>query len=360
MKWSFKKYLLLAFGFTLASYPIMDLLVLNPFEHEADFELSDFFMRTKVRYEQKRLSDNIIIVASDNLNRREIVETAKFISDSGAATTVIDILMDWKDDGDDSLVELLNQCHGLVVPEPDEEGYSLYHSVQTASFGNADLSTPSFKGEVIRRHIPCSDGHESLAYAAATAYDGNIPNCDGKERLIDFSCVLIDAVPADSIRKDPSLINGRIVIIGDINNHSDTHETPVGSLSGAAIHAHIIDCILKNRAPVEWPKWISVVLSIVLCTLLFLLNLYVNLIKENGDLANLLMRLSQAVLLVLIYCIGSVLFVKHNLYFDTSVCLLLIATESILVDTVLGIRAICQICIKRKNQKHHSDNQQLS
>ena len=342
MKWNKNNLFIASLIFTCVAFPLMQRLVLDPFEHNADFELSDFYERTAARSAQEHLNQNIVLVAADKLSREGIVNTASALSDAGAALTVIDIHMDRHENGDDTLAAALSSCRGLVLPlsisEDDE--VSLYDEVTESLRGSTELSTPHSAGNTIRRYCTQSDKWVSLAGVAASAYVEGV-NYDKLERLISYKREVFDRVTIEDIAEDPSVVMGRIAIIGDLNSISDVHETPVGDKSGAEIQAHIIDTILANKAPSECPLWIIMVLSLIICTLLFWRSLCLNILHDESDLAALFMRLAQFVLLILIYNIGAYFYIKSNLYVDFSIMLLLIGAESLLIDITLGIRAIC-------------------
>ena len=179
-------------------------------------------------------------------------------------------------------------------------------------------------------------------------YAGDI-ELDEKERLINYSAVYFDKFDFDEFEEDPACVAGRIAIVCNVNDFGDVHETPVGMIPGAYIQACIMDTILHRRFPAQCPPWIPAVLGFVLCTLLFWVYLRINLEHRDGDLAAFFMRLAQGAVLVLVYVLGAVLFVKADYYIDSAICMLLIAAEAVMVDCALGIRSIY---LHYKNKKN--------
>ena len=335
------KYLLRSFLLSGLALVVMQLLILDPFEREADFQISDFYARTLERHTQERISDDIVIVGVDHEGRDGIVRTARLVSDAGAAVTVVDIFMDGKEEGDSLRASLLEGCPGsLVLPTTlsGRDASSLYNGVPSALEGYAEFITSIDKGNVIRNYRSGTDGTPSLAGIAASTYDSSLV-LDGKERLIDFSSAYFDEVTPEELADDPSIVTGRIAIICNVNDFGDVHETPLRPMSGAYIQAHIMDTILHGRAPRSCPPWIPAVLALVICALLFWPTLVLSIERGENDYAFFCLRIAQLIILLLIYFIGAFLFVKCNYYIDLSICLLLIGAASLIAECLLGWRA---------------------
>lgn len=332
------KYILTALVFTLVAFPFVKILLLNPFEQESDFALSDFYARTEQRISAARASQDIVVLSVDNKNRTEITGIVKEVSDAGAAVVLLDVFMNIRQDGDDELRAILDQCPNLVLPVAiDEEfQYSVYDGVGGLR-GYANLQTTSTVEQI--RYGEVRQGSMSLAEAAILAYNPDITPHPG-EWLINYSGVVFEELNADDVAEFPGLVEGKIVVVANVNDYSDVHPTPVGQMSGAYIHAYIAQTIMDGSQKQEYPGWVGSVIAFVLCFLLFLGNLYINLAKDQGDMANFFMRISQAILLVFLYWLGAKLFINRNVYLDLSIVLSLIGAESLLTDCVLGVRSL--------------------
>jgi hypothetical protein len=349
-----RKYLLRSFLLSGLALVVMQLLVLDPFEREADFQLSDFYARTFDRHAQKRLSDDIVIVKVDKEGRDGIVKTAGLVTDAGASVTVMDIFMDREEECDTNRASLLEGCGGgLILPTTlsGREPSSLYSRVPSALDGYAELSTPVDKGETIRYYRSVTDGSASLAGTAAYTYRGGDILLDDKERLIDFSTAFFDEFTPEEVAEDPSCVAGRIALICNVKDFGDVHLTPLGPMPGAFIQAHIMDTILHDRAPHGCPSWIPLLIAFLLCALLFWPTLTLSFEMEKNDLAFFILRIVQLLLLLIIYCLGAILYVRYNFYIDLSICLLLLGSASLIAECVIGVRALRKYMKERKEGK---------
>lgn len=350
-----RKYLLRSLLLSGLALVVMQLLVLDPFEQEADFQLSDFFARTFERHTQKTISEDIVIVKVDKKGRDDIVRTAGLVTDAGASVTVMDIFMNREEEGDGDRASLLEGCgRSLVLPTTffGRDSTSLYNSVPSALNGYAELSTPADKGETIRYYCSITDGIASLAGITANTYRNGDILLDRKERLIDFSTTFFDELTPEQVADDPSCVAGRIAMICNVNDFGDVHLTPLGPMPGALIQAHIMDTILHDRAPHGCPSWIPLLIAFLLCALLFWPTLLLSFEKEKNDFAFFLLRIVQLLLLLIIYCLGAVLYVRYNFYIDLSICLLLLGSASLIAECVIGIRAT------RKYRKERKEGRQ--
>ena len=349
-----RKYLLRSFLFSGLALVVMQLLVLDPFEREADFQLSDFFERAFERHVQKRISDDIVIVKVDKEGRDGIVRTARLVSEAGASVTTLDILMDHEEEGDIHRASVLEGCgSNLVLPTTflGRPHSSVYNSVSSALNGHIELTTPADKGETIRYYRSITDGSTSLAGIAAYTYRNGDVLLDGKDRLIDFSTAYFDELTPEEVADDPSCVAGRIALICNVNDFGDVHLTPLGPMSGALIQAHITDTILHERAPHACPSWIPLLIAFFLCAFLFWPTLMLSFEKEKNDLAFFILRIVQLLLLLLIYCLGAILYVRYHFYIDLSICLLLIGSASLTAECIIGIRAFRNYMKERKDAK---------
>lgn len=97
-----------------------------------------------------------------------------------------------------------------------------------------------------------------------------------KELLINFSLLpgipVLDFEEVTSGKADPALIKGRIVILGLLSSHDDTHETAVGAKPGMLIHAAAVETLLSGKTVVQSPMTVSIVILALLCILSFPLS----------------------------------------------------------------------------------------
>jgi CHASE2 domain-containing sensor protein len=150
-----------------------------------------------------------------------------------------------------SLIDSPSRLEGVVNIDPDTR--------------KAPLRWPLYPTEVDARARKGISGHDTLALAAARAYDPelfrNHPKLEGfardyrnpyvsflkdsEGRSILVCQVLGGECPAPQVNK--RVFSGKIVLIGEINSLMDSHPTPIGNLSGLYIQANYIEALIDDR-----------------------------------------------------------------------------------------------------------------
>ena len=323
------KRLFLALAITAIAVPLMWLLVLNPFEHKADFALSDFYIRTAVRMRPARLDPHIVVVSVDGLSRLEIAETAEKADLLGAASIGLDVFMNGSTPDDEEVLASLSSCEHLVLPASLTEAFpnSLFHALPDAVSGYVNLET-SVDGGVVRTYGGAYSGVQSFAsLVCGQEGSGGIIRFDG----VDFEVLTPDELNADNME-------GKVVFLGNLNDFSDCHSTPVGTLSGVIIHAYIARTILDGCTPKPLPSALLFALSFLIVFLFVWLHATVS--SGIKDLSNFTIRIGQLVLLLILYIAGAGLFARHGIYADFSLTLLLVASAMLVYDLIYGIIAL--------------------
>lgn len=336
------KSILLALGITCLAVPTTLVFLWNPFEHEADFALSDFYTRAAQKQAQMRLSQEVVIVSVDHLSRREIVETASKVVENGASVVALDVFMNTEAEGDEALAATLCKIPSLVAPTALSEDfpYSVFDFVPSASQGYVELSTPS-SDKTIRYFLAQNQEQYSFAATAVQRYNGK--ELPLGEKLISFAGMEFEELTPEDLEVAPERVKGKIAILGNVNEKTDSHPTPVGLLSGVYIHAFIAQTILDGSAPHQASDVIPYLLAFILCFLLVLMHNYLNNRRGKSDLANLVLRVAQFVLLLGIYYVGAWMFIRRNLYVDFSVVMLLVASASLVFDFIFGLRELFHV-----------------
>ncbi len=331
------KKLLIAIGLVCIAIPFSYLLILNPFEHEADFSLSDFYTKVSVRKSQPRISKDIVIISADGLSRLEIARLARQVDSCGPAAAVVDILMNYPSAEDSQVIEVLSGCRHLVTPYDlyaDQAG-PVYSYLPNTVQGYANLKSASPE-KVIREFRLAEKSHLSMDGAVIKLYKPDLPL--PQQGLIRFDGDEIDLYTPDELEKYGEDLKGKIVLIGCIKDFSDCYPTPVGTRPGVLIHASILQTVLTERVPVVANKLLVLIVSILLS--IGLMFLHVHLCTISGDIGNLLLRINQIILLYLIYLCGTMLWHGANIYFDLSLAITLVASASVVYDIIYGIPAL--------------------
>lgn len=344
---NWKNWIIALFITTLA-VPAMYLLVLNPFENKADFSMSDFYIRTANRTKATTISNDIVILAVDNLSRLEIAQVAEKADFFGAKSVAIDVFMNWETENDNEVIKSLSSCDNLILPSSltDSVFSPVYEKIQNAKYGYTNLEC-KWEGAKIRTFSTETSNITSFAAAACN-------NKNPTKGIIRYDCKDFDIISPENI--NPQTVQGKIVFIGNLNDFSDCHPTPIGVFPGVMIHAFIARTIIESNSPKPLPKVWDILLSLIIVFLIAFIHSIFN--KIDSDLANFVSRILQPILLFFFYFTGSVLFIKYNIYANLSLLTLLIAAMLFVFDIAFGIMSLPKLCnvinkrrIKRLSRK---------
>ena len=332
-----KKSFLIALAITCLAFPVSLLLVLNPFERSADFALSDFYTRAAMRKADPTISKEVVIVGVDGLSRKETADVVAYVDYFKPKVVALDVFMEYPSESDSSVVSVLNECSTLMLPEDlnNPEHGPVYSNVKPAYWGYANLEATQH-GAVVRRFCIEKDGKQALAAIAAGR--GMTSDSIGNDGLIVFQGHEFDVIGPEELVKLGSSLEGKIVLVGNLSDISDRHPTPIGEMAGVLIHANIIQTIIDGSVPKEAGRTWCMILAFCISLLLMWAHVRVNHI--SGEIANLALRISQLVMLYLIYLAGSLLFIKFGLYVDFALTILLVAAASVAFDVFYGVAAI--------------------
>ena len=145
------------------------------------------------------------------------------------------------------------------------------------------------------------------------------------------------------------LIKNRIVLLGDIYNPNDMHTTPYDkAVAGIYIHAHALDTILQGAYYQEIPKALLYVISIICCLLFTSFSLALK--ESHKEVSGLVIRITQAVLMLLIYWIGCELYLQQ-IYFDPVVLILMIVAIPFTTDIYQGAKGLYHNIIRELKKR---------
>lgn len=337
LKFVSMKKLFVAIGLVCVAIPLSYLLILNPFEHEADFSLSDFYTRASIRRSPTLISQDIVIVKADSLSRLGIARLAQQVDSCGSAVTVLDIMMNYPSSDDSLVVEALSGCSNLVIPyDIYSDTYGpIYSFIPNTSKGYANLESAGPEN-VVRKFSLENGLFASLDGAALKLYKPNLSY--PKNGLIRYEVYEFEEFSPAEIVEFGDELKGKIVLIGCVNDFTDCHPTPIGMGPGVLIHARILQTVLSENTPRKASTFLVFIVSILLSIALMWIHIAYS--SNNGDLGNFMLRINQIVLLYFIYLIGTILWHKSNYYFDLSLAITLVASASIVYDLIYGVLAL--------------------
>ena len=320
---------------------------LNPNMH--NLSLEDLFTRFE------RLSTNDgepgeikIISFTDAHSRKDLAMLIDSISSYDPKVIGLDYTFHGETEYDSILVNSICRASNIVIPYNNP----LLANVKSGNIskGRANLTIHSIK-EIERCFIPFyySNGDTIPSFATAIVrqystekYQKLMQRNNRFEHInfhrnYKFDTISWKEVIEPTIREsfDPEDLKDKIVLIGAFVRNADRYLVPMGNdMSGLEIHASAINTILQEDYVFTIPLWVSYVIAILI-SIIFILLLYVSRVKWN-NMGNVIIRISQLVLALLLLYIGTTL-LSHNILINFTIVVTSIALSAIVFDLFYGI-----------------------
>ena len=350
---------------------LLSMLLISPFTastsaffsspEQEDFKFSDIYAQVADDRPVRQLDPNIVMLDIGNYNRAEIAQTLMYLSLCNPRAVGLDVLFAAPRDSveDAMLIDAVRSIPGIILAcsadqlESDGDtpvfayGQRSFFTDSIADGAAVDAATnlPS-KGEHGRiRHFvtgfATADGNVIPSFSGALArsvcpekvlakYDGNIAN------TVRYHSHEFTIIPAGEIADRAADLDGKIVIVGSMNDAGDMHATPVNSYyPGALIHAHSLATMMDGITYTTAPGWLDYVIAALVCFGIVLLCISM---KHMGR--SMLVRVLQIFLLVAAVTVGYSLFVERNIICNFSHTLLMIAFGLFSIDLWNGTAAI--------------------
>lgn len=343
------KKLLKAILITLIAIPFMYLLVIDPSKHNGDFALSDFYLRSSQRMHSTVCPSDVVILSVDKLSRLEIAEVVEKVDYLGARSVAMDVFMDFSTPDDPEVVAALSSCEHLILPSSLTEPFQspVFSQLPDKTYGYTNLPCAAPGG--IIRSFSIREGND-VSFAAAAC-----GKAEGKDGIIRYDGYDFDILYPEDIKRES--VAGKIVFVGNLNDFSDSHPTPAGTLPGVLIHAYVCQTILDGSTPRECPGWLLFLIAFLIGT--GMLWCKMRIAAFDGSIASLTIRIGQLVLLLVFYLVGVAFLVYKGLYVDFSLSFLMIAACMLVADIIKGITAIIRL-VKNKRELQSSTKTTLS
>lgn len=327
-----------AFLLTCPAVLLAWVIFLNPFEHEADFAMSDFYTRTANRMIQPKLHPEIVILAVDGLSRDEIADVTAKADFLGANIIGLDVFMNTAMPYDEDVLDALGSCGNLVLPSSltGADKGSIFTSLPNARYGYVNLDSVR-EGGVVRSYTLSRNGVKSFASVIA---EEDYP----QSGLIRYEGIEFEILYPDDLRDNA--VQGKTVLVGNLNDFSDCHQTPIGVLPGVLVHAYTARTIMDGCTPRPMATWLIILITLLTGTLILWQHTLI-----GGDLANLCSRIVQVLLLYVLYILGAALYTKWGWYADFSAPILLAAAVLLLYDVIHGTKELVTL-LRNKKQNH--------
>lgn len=348
----------------------------SPVDGKSDFQLSDIYTKVANRRDISYCSDKVLVVASDNCNREELVRMIEAIDAMHPAAIGVDINFQRPTHDDSYMLSVFDECQNLVLPLIvsydveknlfvkdewnnsfltewlEEDKFSVVNMERYTTWGPIRSFRPFYT--INDEKIP-SFSMRLASLADKKSADAFI-NRGNESEYINFTSRIVEVIShSDIYAKDGTInhniaknIEGRVVIIGDVNNSKDLFPTPhEDKMSGAIVHAHCVDTILSGDYIDIFPKWLNIILSVVLCYIFILLHILVEKYIDQG--VDFLIRVVQILMMFVLYKIGCTLY-ADNYYVDVSLVLLMIGSTAFVLDICSGIEHFSKYLINKIKQ----------
>ena len=362
------KYLLIiaavtAAAFALSQTALNKILSLSSYSSSKEsFSFSDFYVRT-ASHGIARLSEDIAAVDIGDLDRAGIAALLDALSMMGPKAVAMDVFFRYPgQEGDADLTDAVCLTEGMVLPldatRPDLVSF-FYDDVLDARFGAVNLSAASAR-DVVRTYRPVFDTADGpleavgLAVAELLRPDlaAQVRQRGAESEFIRYDGVEFPLFDADEILSaDASVaesIRGRAVFVGDLHDLQDMHMTPVeADMPGLLIHAKIAQTILSGKPLRQVPRWLVVLIAVLVCALFTWLS---QMIRDHkwGKASALLVRASQFLLMIAFFYIGYSLYIGPGILLDFSLPMMMIGLGALAYDLIFGFYDLFTKVLRKK------------
>lgn len=319
-------------------YDISSISYFSPIEKASDFETTDFYQIVDDGRAERRLDPDVVIVAIDDMSRGEIAEALEYLSYSRPAVVGVDIVFGYPQDGDERLVEALNDFAVVVVP--DTTGY-LYNRCVGMKQGSVYLDVESYRSTVRKCR---TDGTFAGELVRAYRPDADLP----EQMTIEYPGVEYDIIDPSELLDNPELVEGKIALVGAVGDFSDVHPTPVDDArAGILIHAASISTMLSKNRVTEFPEWADWLIATLLCFFF----VWATFLFKKYDWGDCVMRVIQITFLLLIIVLGTIAYVDWRLNINFTRPLLMVGLGALAVDLWNGGKGIYDVVLSKIKTK---------
>ncbi|MCM1517152.1 MAG: CHASE2 domain-containing protein [Pseudoflavonifractor sp.] len=323
--------------------------IMNLLNISGDSRIDDFYSRVTDLDRVKDRAESVVIVDVGDGGRGEIAEALTLISQSGAAATGVDFSFPYPSDPytDSTLYAAIRQCPGVVMAqELVTENDSTDRCVPvSSSFFSDDPQIRFAATRLVSRtatttvrecvdSFPLADGGAMQSFAAALVAQGRPERYAAARgnayvpRNINFPRRSFNVISHDSLASNLAMLDGMIVIVGDMSGHGDMHRTTIADETpGVLIHASAVATMLEGSFPRPVPLWTTWIIGILMCTAI----LWTRERLSAHPFVGLTVRLVQLVSLCAIVYIGCVIFAEWRLILDV---------KKPLIMTLLGLLSL--------------------
>lgn len=351
----------------VAVYDLSSVSFFAPMEKASDFRFSDFYTMVANDRAVRRLDPDIVIVAVDRCKRADIARTLSDIDFCDPAAVGIDITFSPPSDPDtDPLIDALASCRNLVMPVEVNEDSSRAYSVEHTSWYDSVVEPAGGYGAVniqgdqesmttvreFKSFFPSSGGDTimSLPVALATIMKPGSRHLlearHNDNEAINYCSRDFEILRPEEILEEPERIEGKVVLVGKLNDGADMHPTPIGNFTpGIIIQAHTIATILSGDLTRRLTRMEIYLAAAMLC----FFTAWLNIRLKQSPIGPLTVRIVQILLLYLMILIGTRVYIRWNIDLNFSFAILTTTISVAACDIFDGIFAENALIDKFKN-----------
>ena len=326
-----------------------------------DFQLPDLYAQIADNRPVRTFDDRVVIINIGRNGRPEIAEALSLLSLCGTKAVGVDINFDKPSIDDEYLVEAINGLPNVVFPlgvtSTMKNGYFqiedkpfFYDECPNVKYGIVNLPLSAEKGTVREFAIdfPTEKGKiPSFVTALTEMADPNaakrLESRGVETGITAYHSREYQILNLEEIEEHAEELADKIVLLGALEDAGDMHATPVQShVAGVMLHAAALSTALDGTWIEKVPKRYDYILALGLCFIIMLI-----LYGFKSNFRGLVLRIVQAGLAYLAVRIGYGLFVDHNIIFDISFTVTIIAFGLFAADIWNSIEALWQISSKK-------------
>lgn len=322
-----------------------------------DFQLPDLYAQIADNRPVREFDDRIVIVNIGRGNREDIAEAISILSLCGPKAVGVDINFAEPSDDDSFLLESLETLPNVVLPlgvKPAKENgiYEIedkpffFEELPNVKYGIVNLPQSSEKGTVREYAVefPTSKG---VLPSFVTAVVENVDK-DALEKLksrntetgiTSYHSREYQTIDFEDVETHAEDFADKIVLVGALEDAADMHSTPVKShVAGLLLHAHALSTVLDGIWFEKVPKTFDYILAVTLC-----LGIMLIVYGMKNNFKGVILRVVQFSLAVLAVRIGYTLYIDHNVIFDITLTVTIVAFGLFAVDIWNSIEALWKI-----------------
>lgn len=361
-----------AVGITLLAF-LLSRLIVAPFSastssifaspEQTDFILSDFYAQVANKRPVRELSDKMVVIDIDRADRYQIADLIAVVNMCAPKVIGVDVNFEDAREDDSMLLEAISSSPDIVLPvglkpsEKEPSGFTIsdkpffYDSLGNVGYGAVNLPGKYAISSI--REFPVSfkmeDGSEQLSFVSMLAQKA-APEAYSKLRArkseleaIDYASLEFPVMTMEEVYERPEALEGKIVLIGAVNDASDMHSTPVTrSMAGLTIHAYSLATVLSGKYYRQLPGFVDDIIAFVLCYIIVLVT-----IGMTSKFRGLLLRTLQVLLAYLSIRVGYGLYVDQHVIANFSMTFLMVAFGPFAVDIWNGVHATIEVASSR-------------